>query len=524
MSGFSLRLTTSAALGLAWAIAQSGVTIRTTTTLVQVGVAARDAKGQPAEGLTKDDFEILDNGNAQSIAVFYGDTRAPAPPAAPSLPPGTFTNQIAANPSDRAGHSSIILLDWANTGFRNTARAREQAREVVNRLSPSERIGVYSFDRFGLKVVNEIGSPRAAILDKLKTLIGQKSPCFQKQLDGLDDVYDDNMGSCGGNTVLAKDVVAFYVGQRTTETLLAFQSIAAHLAGVPGRKALIWISSAFPLEIETRAAGNGTFPDAIGAAQLYSGDVGRAMTKLNNADVSLYPVDARGLGSGFADFATADDNTWPTMDYFAQRTGGVAYHGNNGIDVGIQTAIEDVQTGYTLGFYAAQASSRDGFHKLTVRSLRPGVTLRYKEGYYVDTPGKIGKTERQEAVNGAITALVDATAIPIEVKAAREKNTLTLRVSLRPDSLALVQKADRWQGTVEFMTRFAKADGSQAAPPVARKIVLNLTQRTYDAAEHNGLLFSRTLDAPANAASLRVLVRNDPSGEIGTLTIPMEGL
>jgi hypothetical protein len=95
---------------------------------------------------------------------------------------------------------------------------------------------------------------------------------------------------------------------------------------------------------------------------------------------------------------------------------------------------------------------------------------------------------------------------------------------LRPDTLALAQKGGRWQGTVEFITRFAKEDGSESAPPASRRIEFNLTQRTYETAERGGLLLSRTLEVPANAARLRVLVRNDPSGEIGTLTIPIGGI
>jgi hypothetical protein len=212
------------------------------------------------------------------------------------------------------------------------------------------------------------------------------------------------------------------------------------------------------------------------------------------------------------------------MEFFAQRTGGLAFHGSNGLDLGMQAAIEDVQASYTLGFYAPNDSSRAGFHKLTVRTLRPGVKLRYKEGYYVDAPGKISKDDRKEAVAQALTGLVDATSIPIEIKATRQKNTLKLRVSLRPDALALVQKGDRWQGAVEFITRFAKEDGSESAPPVSRRIEFNLTRRTYEAAQHSGLLFSRTLEMPANAASVRVLVRNDPSGEIGTLTMPTKDI
>ena len=536
MNASAIKLPLLAAAALSWALAQipapSGVTIRTTTTLVQVSVSAHDTKGRPVEGLKKEDFEVLDNGKPQSIAVFHGERigGGAAAPVAPSVPSGTFTNHLPENPSRRGGYS-VILLDWSNTGFRNTARAREKAREMVNRLGPTERIGLYSFDRFGLKVVDEIGSPRAALLEKLKTLIGKQSPCYQEQLDGQDDNSpngDDNMANCGGPTPLAQEVKSFYVGQRITETLRTFEAIAAHLAGLPGRKALIWISSAFPLQVDLRAAANQIFPEAIGGNTLFDSEVGRAMRKLNNADVALYPVDARGLSTDpviSADpVASADRFTWPTMDYFAERTGGIAFHGRNDLDVGMQAAVEDVQASYTLGFYALQDKSREGFHKLSVRTLRPGVTLRYKEGYYVDAPGKISKDDRKNGVSQALTALMDATAIPIDIKATRQKNTLKLRVSLRPDALALVQKGDRWQGAVEFITRFAKEDGSESAPPVSRRIEVNLTQRSYEAAQRSGLLFSRTLEMPAKAASLRVLVRNDPSGEIGTLTIPAKDI
>ena len=59
--------------------------------------------------------------------------------------------------------------------------------------------------------------------------------------------------------------------------------------------------------------------------------------------------------------------------------------------------------------------------------------------------------------------------------------------------------------------------GSESAPPVSRRIELNLTRKTYG----SGLVLLRTLELPANAVKLRVLVWNDPSGEIGTLTMPM---
>ena len=60
-----------------------GVTLRTTTTLVQVHVVARDAQGRSVAGLKKDDFEVLDNGKPQEIATFAAETAASAPQAAP---------------------------------------------------------------------------------------------------------------------------------------------------------------------------------------------------------------------------------------------------------------------------------------------------------------------------------------------------------------------------------------------------------------------------------------------------------
>jgi len=548
MSAYLIRLPLLAAVGvLSWALAQSpapsGVTIRTTTTLVQVGVVALDSKGRPVEGLKKDDFEVFDNGKPQAIAVFYGEgiSGAATSPKVTPPAPGVFTNQLVEKPGASGDHYSVILLDWGNTGFRNTARAREKAREMMNRLGPTEKIGLYSFDRFGLKVVDEIGSSTEAILGNLRTLIGKPYPCFQEQLDGQDDLYDDSMQYlgggrfvCGGNTPLSGGFKEFWEANRIRDTLNAFEGIAAHLAGLPGRKALIWVSSAFPLEIPLISPGVATFGAHIEGERTLTADLTQVVRKLNQAEVSVYPVDARGLTSdGFlgggsdpvaSQIVSTDRFTWPTMDSLADRTGGEAFHGRNDLDVGMQQAVENIDASYTLGFYAPQDSSRAGSHKLTVRSLRPGVKLRYKEGYYVDAPGKIGKDERKEAVAEALTALVDATTIPIDIKATLQKNTLKLRVALWPDALALARKGDRRQGVVEFITRFATEDGKEAAPPVSRRIEFNLTQRTYEAAQRGGLLFSRTLEMPAKAASLRVLVRNDPSGEIGTLTMPVKDI
>jgi VWFA-related protein len=497
---------------------QPGVTIRSTTTLVQVNVVARDAQSRPVEDLGKADFEILDNGKPQSIAVLTSERIARGAAAPAPTPAGTFTNQLPVTPSARGGYS-VILLDYLNSGFRNASRGRMSAIEVVKRLSPGQTVALYMLDRLGLHIESEIGSDRSRVMQKLAGEVGVPAVYYQRSLDGQSDAMDSY--SAGGTSSLDQEEVTAFTNLRVMDTLNSFQAIAAHLAGLPGRKGLIWISSAFPQHIDLRGIGIQLFPDAFGGKQTFSTEFARAMRALNNADVALYPVDPRGL-SLVSPVESAADFTWPTMDFLAERTGGVAFHGRSDLDAGIGAAVEDIQVSYTLGFYTSKESERGGFHKLSVRSLHPGVTLRYKEGYYSETPGRLKADERRTAAEQALTGIMDATAIPIAASATRARNTLKLLIALRPATLAMEKKGGRWRGAIEFAMRFAKENGAQSGAGTLRKVEFNLTQTRWDAALRDGLVFSRTIEVPKDAKSLRVLVRDNSSGEIGTLTIPLD--
>ncbi len=70
-------------------------------------------------------------------------------------------------------------------------------------------------------------------------------------------------------------------------TLGAFQQIAHQLSGIPGRKSLFWITGSFPFDID-ETSGSISVGTPFDAYQ-------RTMQLLNDANVSLYPVDARGV-------------------------------------------------------------------------------------------------------------------------------------------------------------------------------------------------------------------------------------
>jgi VWFA-related protein len=518
MTGAIVALIAASAQTTRPSVGQPPVTLRTTTTLVQVNVVAHDSSGRAVGDLKWEEFEVLDSGKPQTLAVFIPErVSASAPPAISTPTQGIFSNQIAAGQAAERAYA-VILLDYLNTGFRNTARARQSALDAVNKLAAGTAVGVYTLDRYGLHVRSELGSDRAKVIKAIQSAMGLPGICHQLSLDGLPD---DDLADCvTSGTSPLRNFTALQDENRITDTLNSFEAIAGHLKGLPGRKALIWVSAAYPLQLDLRAPAQDLFPEAMGGEKLFTSEVGGAMKALNNADVALYPVDSRAL-STVSPVEDSHEYTWPTMDFFAQRTGGKAFYGRNDMDTGMLSAAQDVEVSYTLGYYSPKTGQPEGFHKLTVKSLRPGVTLRYKEGYYAETAAPQKPAERRDSVAKALTGIMDARDIPIEATAVHARNVVRVNLALRPNTLALVKKGDRWKGATEVVMRFAKEDGSAAGTGVSRRIEFNLTQENYNLGSQKGLAFEKMLTVPKDAARLRILVRNDPSGEIGTLTIPL---
>ena len=261
---------------------------------------------------------------------------------------------------------------------------------------------------------------------------------------------------------------------------------------------------------------------------MYGAEFERTFRRLNNAGVSVYPVDPRGLAVGRI---AADPRfhgsemyqlTTPLMDEFASRTGGVAFYGRNNLDEGIERAFDDSRVTYLLGYYAPD-DSRAGFHKIGLKVRREGVKLRYREGYSVEA-GPAAPQDRSAQLTKASIAPVDATAIPVEVTAERKQNALTLRISMKPGSLGLAHTGDRWQGSIDVATQFASEKPEGSFTLQFEPIDLDLTEERYAAAERDGLVFPKMIEIPAGADRIKVLVRSGSSGEIGSLTVPLRNI
>ena len=468
---------------------------RTGTELVQVSVVAQDKNGKAVADLRREEFQIFDNGAQQKIALFLAATPAPQPEV--TVPAGVFTNQIA---TDAGTGYSVLLFDNLNidpgrTVVEHIARARQMALQALRAIPPGDRIAIYALGcRF--QVLREFTSDRDSLFQRLETLTPAPDPCLNPSSEGPEHsltapggqapapslfVVHEQEGAAGISAAIAADKGDTQIKQ-----------LAEHLAGIPGRKNLIWLTAMFRLKPSN-------------------------LQKLMNANVAIYPVYT--IGSTIALPRDKELHAAP-IRALAALTGGVAYVDRDDLDAAIREALNDGHISYTLGFYRSDGNRNAGVHRLEIRSSREGVVLRYGTSYSVEPP-QPKQANPVQALVDAIDRPVNATAIAMVARATRRENKLDLALTLDVSALDLQQTNGLWEGQAELVARFMGNDGKIAGKIIPLTMRFHLRPATYSAALQRGFLYRRTIEIPAKAVDLNLLVGNLASGKIGTLTIPL---
>ncbi|MGH9646109.1 MAG: VWA domain-containing protein [Bryobacteraceae bacterium] len=478
-------------------------TFRTGTELVQVSVVAQDKDGKAVADLRREDFQIFDNGAQQEIRLFLADKPTPAPEAA--LPPGVFTNQIATGA--RSGYS-ILLFDNLNVDpgasvVVNTARARLKALQALRAIPPGDRIAIYAL-WCQFQVFREFTSDRDSLIQQIDRFTLAPANCIDSG-GGPEHALTARHFNPGFVEAAANPDAPPPAGHDDTPAIgLSIQvdiadkeveQLAEHLAGIPGRKNLIWLTTMFRLKPSN-------------------------LQKLLNANVAIYPVDTLGSIIGLKSLKEA---RYAPIRALAAITGGKAYVDRDDLDVAIGEALNDGHISYTLGFYRPDANRNAAVHRIEVRTSHEDVVLRYRTSYSVEAPKPKPANPVQVLVD-AIDRPVNATAIPMMARAARKDNKLDLSLTLDVSALDLQQKNGFWDGQAELIARFMGNDGKIAGKIIPLTMGFHLRPATYAAALQRGFLYRRTIEIPPNAVDLNLLVGNLATGKIGTLTIPLSAV
>jgi VWFA-related protein len=474
--------------------AQDLPVIRVGTRLVEVTVVARQGR-EPATGLTKSDFTLLDNGVAQKIAFFSVNTvRAPfRPPSA--LGPNVFTNRPEQR-TDAAGRVSVIVLDGLNTEFGAQAFAREQALKFVREVSPRDRIAIYALGT-RLRLLQDFTNDAKALAEALEKYSGSVSfapqwipPSHATAGSG------DGAGFARATESKISSMTAGYTSWRTADEMTA---LAAELSHIPGRKNLLWLSTNFPIGLYGQASAE--------FVPMHDRTSGTAWA-LAKADVATYPIHAAGM---------VPTVSLPQLDELAALTGGRAFYKNNDVAAEMRDAAQDSEITYSLGFYP---DSSDGkYHVLSVEVARRGVEVRCRKGYFAADPQLAidGGVPGAAEIASAIWSPLDATGIAIQTRATRSGADLVrLAISVPAADLALSPVADGRFGTVDLVVAQRTGDGSVAMAFSEAVQVASGHSANQDLLPE-GLFLRREIQLVKGATRIRIVMYDRNTGRTGSL-------
>jgi len=288
-------------------------------------------------------------------------------------------------------------------------------------------------------------------------------------------------------------------------------AVAKLLAGIPGRKNLIWISDSFPFLIYTEIGIVMFEPQIIEAAEA-----------LSNANVAVYVIDARGLTVGIADPQVVN-----TMVALADRTGGKVYRNTNDLGAAIHRAVDDARVTYVLTYYPNHNQWDGRYREISVKVNHPGVDVRARRGYFALPDAAVPARSAEEIMVEAAKNPLESEALGIDVQAdavaASDARQMKTQVKFDPAQLLLAKIADNWTDTVDVKCVQLAADG-HVLVSTSQTLNLNIPQADYESVLRKGLTFSGSVKLVNDATDVRLVARDGGNGSVGTVNISLAKL
>ena len=389
--------------------------IRRSVDLITTDVIVRSDNGQFIADLSKNDFDVYEDGVKQDVITFvlthggrtFHDIAAPPPPVQEGilLPPPRPTN-------DAAGRIFLIFVDDLHLDFRNTGRIRELFKKIAKEL-------IHEGDMFGIVS----SGPSSIAIDMTYDHKRLDEAISKIAGNGLkpSDIIDTPDGSQGPPEVRYRAHVAFSTVYDVLKTLEQVHN---------RRKAFIYVSNGYDFDpfAESRGkasaermgmtcdnttpggAGNCSYPNSNGdgssssdvnpfsrsgnnnefaAADLVS-EIAELTREANRANTTLYTIDPRGLVGGPDLDEKVDQVEWQnhiretqtSLRVLAEQTGGLAVINSNDFDKALKRIDAETSDYYVLGYYSSNPDPTKKRRNIEIRVSRAGkYDLKYRTSY-----------------------------------------------------------------------------------------------------------------------------------------------
>lgn len=540
------------------------VTFKAKTELVVVPVLVRDKNGKHFSGLRAEEFTVLDNGAERKITSFEEVRTGTERMEFATPEPGTFTNVVEKRTGSK--RVTILVLDLLNTRIMDQNYAQQQLLKYLSgSLDDTEPTAFFVLARDGLRLIQDFTSDPKILITAINKMRERQEKVAEDAADVQRDVDTFERMKTGDPQwdhlliqmqEAIKDAASMRQESSIVKTLESMQQLARYAKGIPGRKALVWATGGFPFEVSR----NGDFPFESSVADDKIITVNRGnrgsygdvqalyvatWNALTNANVSLYPVDVRGLMPSAS--SRADTIGWvgsrairnqqnssvdwdqlqsqDSLRVFADATGGKAFLNNNDLTRGFREAAQDSSEYYLLSYYL-EHNSKPGWHKLSVKVKRDGAQVRARTGFYVTSP-RDEKAVQEMDTYLALRSPLNYSEIPMVFRWTDRTNAkvssqrrVGYEVEL-PANAVVVDESDKNHITVQFLALVRDADGKEVGHPESRKLDMYLTPESLAQIRESGVTYRNVIELPPGEYNVRFVVRDGLSGKMGSVSAPV---
>jgi VWFA-related protein len=417
LAGLKLVAAAFVAVGLAGVLAAQEPTFRVQIAAVSQDVVVKDGRGLFVPNLTKDDFEVYEDGIRQEIATLTMVSGGrvtnvlEAPPAA--APEGIILPPVR-RVNDTSGRVFLFFVDDLFLQFQATARVRDLFKRAARNL-------VHDGDLFGIVS----SGPSSISIDMTYDKKRLDEAINKMTGDGLkpSDIIQGQSGAQGPTELRYRANVSF---KTMLEALQNLEKIHDR------RKALVWVSEGYDFNPfqdsrlglmdpkspfiqnvfsatetmvfnqQSQEAGitpnRGADPDIQyqkQAEEFAMADLVRDLAEItreaNRSNVTIYTIDPRGLVAGtdidqpvetqqWADYLIKTQNS---LRILADETGGIAVVNQNDFDKALKRIDADTSDYYVLGYYSNNPDLSKRRRKIEIRPVRKDLNVTAARKEYV---------------------------------------------------------------------------------------------------------------------------------------------
>ncbi|MES1242046.1 MAG: VWA domain-containing protein [Acidobacteriota bacterium] len=545
------------AAGFQAAPAEAQFSESTQVLVVEVPVQVVGKDGEPVRGLTSDDFDVFEGRKKLPVTGFeVMDLKTSDAAASAPMPTA-------------ARRHFMMLFDLSFSEPQSIVKARSAAENVMQTLHPTDLVAVATYSQTtGPQLVLGFTPDRNQVRTALQTLglpsLVDRSPDPLRLViaQGEDNVAASSNRSGGidqeKRTKSATDEAvleqlrsfsneadkanAIVLQNKVKALTRSFTDLARVMAGIQGRKYVVYLSEGFDSSILVGSASDeeqSQMTESAMSGEIWNVDsdkrygntsatnvVEGMLESFRRADCTIQAVDIGGLrGSGDVQGGSAGKGKDALLQ-MAKGTGGELYENFNDLSAAMGKMLERTSVTYVLAVQPESVKQDGAYHKLRVE-LKNGKNGRviHRPGYYAPRPmaqqnpmekllsaaSEVMGGEESGSVSAAVMAApfrvagTDSAYVPVVIEvdgptllAGKQGGTLPTEI--------FVYAMDQGGGVQDFLTQTLGLDMA--------KVEGQLRQ--------SGLKFFGHLELPPGKYSIRTLVRNGNTGAYALRIVPLE--